>query len=164
MTKIGVISDTHGILDQKFLDFFEGCDQIWHAGDIGSPDIITDLKSLFPVVHAVYGNIDSWELRTELPETDIFKVEELTVILRHICGKPLYYNKQTQQLIEQHKPQILVCGHSHILKVQYDKKHNLLHINPGAAGISGFHKVRTAIRFIIDGKNISDLKVFELQR
>ncbi len=164
MKKIGVISDTHGFLDKKFIEFFEGCDQVWHAGDIGSIDVLTDLKSLFPAVYAVYGNIDDWTVRTEVPEFQKFPVEGKKIMITHICGTPLKYNTIVREQILEYNPDILVCGHSHILKVQFDQKNNLLFMNPGAAGLSGFHKVRTALRFIIDGDEIKDLKVLELPR
>ena len=164
MKKIGVISDTHGFLDSKFIEFFDGCDQVWHAGDIGSIDVLTDLRSLFPEVYAVYGNIDDWKIRAEVPEIQKFIVEGKKVLMTHICGTPLKYNTTLRNEILQYKPDILVCGHSHILKVQFDQKHNLLFMNPGAAGLSGFHKVRTALRFMIDHDEIKDLKVMELPR
>ncbi len=164
MKQIGVISDTHGYLDNKILEFFEGCDQVWHAGDIGSIEVLTDLKSVFPQVYAVYGNIDDWTVRSEVPEVQVFTVENKKVAITHICGSPLRYNTAVKQIISEHKPDILVCGHSHILKVQFDEKNNLLFMNPGAAGFSGFHKVRTALRFVIDGNDIKDLRVLELSR
>ncbi len=164
MTRIGVISDTHGFLDAKFIEFFEGCDQVWHAGDIGNVDVLTQLQSLFPEVYAVYGNIDDWSVRTEVPEIQQFTVENKRVVITHICGAPLKYNTTVRQQIAQFQPGILVCGHSHILRVQFDKKNNLLFINPGAAGLSGFHKVRTALRFVIYVDEVKDMKVMELPR
>jgi len=164
MKKIGVLSDTHNFFDHKIIDFFKGCDQIWHAGDIGNMDIITDLKSIFSEVHAVYGNIDDWVVRAQLPEVDKFYVENMYVIIKHICGRPLHYDASVRELLLSEKPNILVCGHSHILRVEYDKKYNLLFINPGAAGNSGFHKVRTALKFVIDKDKLKDLQVLELKR
>ena len=164
MKKIGVLSDTHGTLDEKVIKFLAECDQVWHAGDIGNIDVLTDMKSLFPVVHAVYGNVDGWDLRSEVPEIDMFETEGRRIAIKHICGNPRRYDSSARKLIEEYKPDILVCGHSHILRVEYDKKHNLLFINPGAAGNSGFHKVKTAVRFVIDGKDLRDLEVLELPR
>ncbi len=164
MTRIGVISDTHGFLDTKIIEFFDGCDQVWHAGDIGDVDVLTQLQSLFARVYAVYGNIDDWQVRAEVPEIQKFSVENKRVMITHICGAPLKYNTTVRQQLAQYHPDILVCGHSHILRVQFDQKNNLLFINPGAAGLSGFHKVRTAVRFVIDGDEIKDMKVLELPR
>ncbi len=164
MKKIGVLSDTHGMLDEKVIEFLSICDEVWHAGDIGSVDVLTDMRSLFPVVRAVYGNIDGWEIRAEVPEVNRFELEGRRVAIKHICGNPRRYDPSVRSLIQEYHPHILVCGHSHILRVEYDKKNNLLFINPGAAGNSGFHKVRTAVRFVIDGKDIRDLEVLELGR
>ncbi len=164
MKKIGVISDTHGFLDAKFLEFFSDCDEVWHAGDIGNADILTDLASLVPVVRAVYGNIDDWDVRTRVPEVNDFELEGKKVLIKHICGRPGRYDTSFRPLITQIRPDIVVCGHSHILRVEYDKRNNFLFINPGAAGKSGFHKVRTAVKFILDSGDVRDLKVLELPR
>ncbi len=164
MEKIGVLSDTHGVLEQRVIEFLSECDQVWHAGDIGSLDVLTDMRSLFGEVHAVYGNIDGWDVRGEVPEVDVFEVEGRRVVIKHICGNPRRYDPLARKVIIEYKPDILVCGHSHILRVEFDKKNNLLFINPGAAGNSGFHKVRTAVRFVIDGKDLRDLEVLELPR
>jgi putative phosphoesterase len=149
--KIGVISDTHGVLDDKVRTFFEACDQIWHAGDIGHLDVIDRLREICPVA-AVHGNIDSHTIRKEAPENHFFKVNQSTVLITHIAGKLPVYNKRVRGIIKDYHPKILVCGHSHILKVQFDKKHGLLYINPGAAGNHGFHKVKTALRFELNDK------------
>ena len=164
MKRIGILSDTHGTLDAKIIEFLSETDEVWHAGDIGGIDILTDMKSLFPVVRAVYGNIDGWEIRGEVPEIETFEVEGRRVAIKHICGNPRRYDAAVLGLIADYKPHILVCGHSHILRVEYDKKNNLLFINPGAAGNSGFHKLKTAVRFVIDAGDIRDLEVFELPR
>ncbi len=164
MKKIGIISDTHGTVENRFLEFFEGCDEIWHAGDIGNYDVILALQAVAPVVRAVYGNIDGWDLRSEFPEVEKFKCENKTVWLKHICGRPGRYEKDLREKFATERPDILVCGHSHILRVEYDKKYNFLFINPGAAGNSGFHKVKTAVRFVIDSDDLRDLKVLEVSR
>ena len=161
MQKIGVISDTHAYWDNKFAEYFSDCDEIWHAGDIGSEDVLTHLEEIKPV-RAVYGNIDSHLIRMRCPETLRFKVEEVEILLTHIGGYPGNYSHQIRREIYTSPPKIFVCGHSHIVKVIYDKSLNMLCINPGAAGMSGFHQVRTIIRFIIDGSEIKDLDLIEL--
>ena len=163
MTRIGLLSDTHSFLNPRIIDFFSGCDQIWHAGDIGNMETADKLAALKPL-KAVYGNIDGTELRVIYPKNQIFMCEQVKVLITHIGGYPGRYEKEARQLIESEKPGMFICGHSHILKVMYDKKHELLHLNPGAAGNSGFHNVITCVRFVIDGKDIRDLEVFEKQR
>ncbi len=164
MKRIGILSDTHGNLDSKIIEFLSGCDEVWHAGDIGNIDVLTDLRSIFPKVRAVFGNIDGWDVRSEVPEIETFEIEGKRVAIKHICGNPKRYDPSARSLIAEYKPHILVCGHSHILRVEYDKKNNMLFINPGAAGNSGFHKVKTAIRFVMDSGDLRDLEVFELPR
>lgn len=150
--RIGLISDTHGYIDQAYRKYFEVCDEIWHAGDIGQSEVLTYLNSIKPC-QAVFGNIDGHNVRAVTHEHLLLNVNECKTLMIHIAGKPGFYNHTTQQLIKLHKPQILVCGHSHIVKVQYYNDLKLLHINPGAAGISGFHTQRTLMRFtILDGK------------
>jgi putative phosphoesterase len=150
--RIGVISDTHGHFDSVYQKYFDECDEIWHAGDIGKLEVIQKLNLIKPC-KAVFGNIDGQQVRNHTSEHLIINIDSCKVLMVHIAGKPGSYNPSTQQLIRAHKPQILVCGHSHIVKVQYYNDLKLLHINPGAAGISGFHTVRTILRFsIIDGK------------
>lgn len=163
MRRIGLLSDTHGYINPRILDFFATCDEIWHAGDIGNVETADILAALKPL-KAVYGNIDGTELRKSYPKNQVFNCEEVKVLMTHIGGYPGRYEKETRQLIEIEKPGLFICGHSHILKVIYDKKHELLHINPGAAGNSGFHHVITCVRFVIEGKDIRDLEVFEKQR
>ncbi len=158
---IGVLSDTHGYLDNKIFDFFDSCDEIWHAGDIGEAEILYRLRSFKPLV-AVFGNIDGTEIRTQ---TQLHQREErsgLDIWMTHIGGYPGNYHKSIKKLIEKNPPDIFISGHSHILKVMRDKKSGLLHINPGAAGFFGFHKVRTAIRFTISNATAKDLEVIEL--
>jgi len=163
MRRIGLLSDTHGFINPRILDFFSACDEIWHAGDIGNLETADKLASFKPL-KAVYGNIDGIELRASYSKNQVFMCEKVKVMITHIGGYPGRYEKEARQLIDIEKPGLFICGHSHILKVMYDKKHELLHINPGAAGSSGFHHVITCVRFVIDGKNIRDLEVFEKER
>ena len=160
MTRIGLISDTHGFLDEKVVEYFKDCDEIWHAGDFGD-EIVEGLKS-FKTFKGVYGNIDDQKIRSEFPEQLVFNCEEVKVMIRHIGGSPPKYNPETRKELSIHKPQLFISGHSHILKVIYDNKINCLHINPGAAGKQGWHKVRTIIRFTIDGSDIKNCEVIEL--
>ncbi len=161
MQKIGLLSDTHSYLDPQLKDFFKDCDEIWHVGDVGAFSVIEELEKWKPL-RCVYGNIDDHQMRAEFPEVAHFQCEEIQVVLLHIGGTPSRYKPLANNAIKTYRPNLLICGHSHILKVQYDKKNNLLFINPGAAGKHGFHHVRTAIRFVIDGKNIKDLEIIEL--
>lgn len=163
MTRIGLLSDTHSSINPRILEFFAECNEIWHAGDIGNQET-ADMLSAFKPFRAVYGNIDGTSLRITFPKNLVFHCEDVKVLITHIGGYPGRYEKETRLLLEQEKPALFICGHSHILKVMYDKKHQLLHINPGAAGNSGFHHVITCVRFVIDGKDIRDLEVFEKQR
>lgn len=163
MKKIGLLSDTHGFIDSKVLEFFGGCDEIWHAGDVGDYAIIEQLQNIAKV-RAVYGNIDGEEVRASFPEHLRFFCEKVEVWITHIGGYPGRYDRNVKNEIRRNPPQLFIAGHSHILKVLYDKKLQCLHINPGAAGKFGFHKVRTAVRFVIDNQNIKDLEVLELQR
>jgi len=163
MLKIGILSDTHSHLSDQICDFFSTCDEIWHAGDIGDISVADSLKK-FKRFRAVHGNIDNYILRKEYPQFQYFSSEELKVLILHIGGYPGKYSPEAKELILNYKPDIFVTGHSHILKVMYDKKNNLLYINPGAAGNSGFHKVITAVKFKIEGKDISDMEILELQR
>ena len=160
MIRIGLISDTHGFLDEKILKHFENCDEIWHAGDFGEGVVgkLKELKSL----KGVYGNIDDQEIRSAYPEQLVFICEKVKVMIRHIGGNPPNYNPATRKELVIHQPQLFISGHSHILKVIYDTKITCLHINPGAAGKQGWHKVRTIIRFAIDGSDIKDCEVIEL--
>ena len=161
MTRIGLLSDTHAYWDEKYLEYFEPCDEIWHAGDIGSVEVAEKLAA-FRTFRAVYGNIDGQSLRLEYPEVAHFKAEEVNVMMTHIGGYPGRYNPAIRKELYDTRPNLFIAGHSHILKVAFDQSLNCLYINPGAAGKSGFHQVRTLIRFVIDGKNIKDLEVIEL--
>jgi putative phosphoesterase len=163
MPVIGLISDTHNFLHPKILAFLNESDEIWHAGDIGSLDVINRLQKLKPI-KAVWGNIDGQELRHSLPKTNIFLVDDIKVVMTHIGGYPGRYQGGISGLLKKEKPGLFVCGHSHILKVIYDQQYQLLHINPGAAGKFGSHKVLTAVRFQIEGKEISNLEILEIER
>lgn len=161
MKKIGLLSDTHTYLDDRIHEHFKKCDEIWHAGDIGDIKSLETLESWKPL-KAVYGNIDGHKIRAAVPETLRFQCEEVDVLIKHIGGYPGRYDRSIAQEIYTLPPKLFITGHSHILKVMPDKKLDLLHINPGAAGRIGFHRVRTIVRFIIDGRNIRDLEVIEL--
>lgn len=160
MTKILLLSDTHSYIDQDILKYVKQADEVWHAGDIGSLDVTDAIKALKPL-KGVYGNIDDAKVRVEFPEHNRFMCEEVDVWITHIGGYPPKYNTRVIQAIRQHAPRLFICGHSHILKVMPDKKLNLIHMNPGAVGKHGFHKVRTMLRFTIDGKKIDNLEVIE---
>lgn len=161
MKQIGLLSDTHSYWDERFNQYFAGCDEIWHAGDIGSLEVIERLNKIGSV-RAVYGNIDGQNIRTVFPEVNRFTIENTTVLMKHIGGYPGKYDKSVKHLLLEDPPQLFISGHSHILKVLFDKKLNLLHINPGAAGKYGFHTIRTIVRFKIDNGNFTDLEVIEL--
>ena len=161
MVRIGLLSDTHAFWDEKYLEYFAECDEIWHAGDIGSIEVVEKLKAFRPM-RGVYGNIDGQDIRQILPQVNRFVVEGLEVLIKHIGGYPGKYDSSIIGSLMARPPKLFISGHSHILKVQYDKTLNMLHINPGAAGLSGFHKVRTLVRFIIDNGVIKDLEVIEL--
>lgn len=159
--KIGLLSDTHGYLDPKVFKYFESCDEVWHAGDLG-PQVLEPLVAFKPT-RAVYGNIDGHDIRITCPEHYKFKCEDLKVWITHIGGYPPRYNPKIKASLLQNPPDIFICGHSHILKIMRDPKiNNLLYINPGAAGIHGFHKVRTLVRFEITGRDVKDMQVIEL--
>ncbi len=161
MKRIGLLSDTHGYWDERYEKYFSECDEIWHAGDIGHVEVARRLSALKPL-RAVYGNIDGDEIRHLYPQIYRFKCEEVDVLIKHIGGYPGHYDASIRGTLFSRPPQLFISGHSHILKVLYDKTIRCLHINPGAAGIYGFHKVRTLVRFTIDGCDIKDLEVIEL--
>ncbi len=165
MTRIGLISDTHGFLDEAIFKHFENCDEVWHAGDFGE-GVANRLNPASggsqKVVRGVFGNIDDTAIRNEFPEQLIFMCEEVKVMMRHIGGSPPKYNPKTRKELALHQPQLFISGHSHILKVMYDSTIKCLHMNPGAAGKHGWHKVRTLIRFVIDGREMKDCEVIEL--
>ncbi|PRD54360.1 metallophosphoesterase family protein [Sphingobacterium gobiense] len=161
MTKIGLISDTHGFLDDAVFKYFDLCDEIWHAGDFGSVAIIDSLAAFKPF-KGVWGNIDGKDVRAVCPEHQRFYCEQVDVWMTHIGGYPGRYAMQMKPEIVIHPPKLFICGHSHILKVQFDPKLGLLHLNPGAAGKQGWQKVRTLMRFDINSDKIENLEVIEL--
>ena len=161
MTRIGLISDTHGFLDEAVFKHFASCDEIWHAGDFGN-SALADQLAAFKPLKGVYGNIDGPDIRRVYPEKLRWTCEEVTVFMTHIGGYPPKYNPAVKKELTANPPQLFICGHSHILKVLFDDKLQCLHMNPGAAGMQGWHKVRTLIRFVIDGKNMKDCEVIEL--
>lgn len=163
MKRIGLLSDTHTFLHPRLKEIFASCDEIWHAGDIGNEATAEQLKAIKPL-RAVYGNIDGQNIRIQFPEVLTFFCEEVKVLMIHIGGYPKRYSPKARILIKKEKPKLFISGHSHILKVMFDKENELLHINPGASGKSGFHKVITAIRFTIDKDEIKDLEVIELKK
>ena len=163
MKKIGLLSDTHGWLNPAVFEFFKDCDEIWHVGDIGSTDVADGLSAFKPL-RAVYGNIDDQKIRLMFPKINIFTIENVKVMMTHIGGYPNRYEPGIKELIIKEKPNIFISGHSHILKVMNDKDLHLLHINPGAAGNTGFHKVITMLRFQIDGSEIKNMELYEKQR
>lgn len=164
MRKIGLISDTHGVFSEEFRTFLQPVDEIWHAGDFGGGLELAEEIAKFKPVKGVAGNCDNYDLRYTHPVHRFFECEGLKVLMTHVGGYPGRYDARARQLIDEYCPDIFVCGHSHILKVVRDPKRNMLVINPGAAGIQGFHLVRTALRFKIDGGRISDMEVYELDR
>lgn len=162
MTTIGILSDTHSCWDERYRRHFTGCDEIWHAGDIGDISILTQLKEIAPTVRAVVGNIDGSELRRRLPEALEFTVDGVKVWLTHIGGYPGKYAPGVRNLLRQERIKLMVCGHSHILKVIPDRELDMLHVNPGAAGYHGWQKVRTLIKLTLDKGRITGLDVIEL--
>jgi putative phosphoesterase len=163
MKRIGVLSDTHGSFPQSIFDFFKDVDEIWHAGDIGSTEVVKQLSEFKPF-WAVYGNIDGTALRHMFPEQLVLQCEEVKVLITHIGGYPGKYDPKARAAIGRTKPDLFICGHSHILKVMYDQHYQLLHINPGAAGNSGLHSHQTMVRFTVSGKKIENLEVFDKTR
>ena len=167
MRRIGIISDTHGWLDEQVLHHFRNCDEIWHAGDFGNVGIAEQLAGETAVsssnkIKGVFGNIDGRDVRSVFPEKLHFQCEDVKVFMTHIGGHPAKYAPGIKKEIQEHHSNLFICGHSHILKVIYDDKFNCLHINPGAAGRQGWHAVRTIIRLVVDGANMRDCEVIEL--
>lgn len=162
MKKIGILSDTHSCWDDRYAVHFKDCDEIWHAGDVGDIDIIRRLEDTAPVVRAVRGNIDHGDVCRRCRESEIFEIEGLRIWLTHIAGYPGKYAPGVRDFLATNRINIMVCGHSHILKVMPDRQLGLLHINPGAAGYHGWQKVRTLIRLTVDNGNVSSLEVIEL--
>ncbi len=159
--KIGLLSDTHGWLHPRLFDHFAECDEIWHAGDIGTIEIADQLAAFKPL-RAVYGNVDNAVIRSAYKEHAIFLAEEVRVWITHIGGYPGHYDKRVRKELTENPPDLFICGHSHIAKVMYDDKLGFLFVNPGAAGHNGFHKIMTAVRFQIDGKKIHDFEMIEM--
>tara|TARA_Y100000816_G_C25935185_1_gene487740 strand:+ start:287 stop:778 length:492 start_codon:yes stop_codon:yes gene_type:complete len=162
LKKILLLSDTHGYIDEKIISHTNYVDEVWHAGDIGDTRVIDSIKLLKPI-KAVYGNIDSNEIRMMTEKNLIFESEGIRVVMTHIAGYPGRYNRNAIELIQKYNPNLFICGHSHILKVIQDKKYNHLHFNPGAAGIYGFHKKRTMLKFSLQKGTIKNLFVIELK-
>lgn len=161
MKKILLISDTHSFLEPKLIKHIQNADEVWHAGDIGNIDLCVEIEKYKPL-RAVFGNIDGADIRKSYPENLIFTCEELKVFITHIGGYPGKFPAKIKTLLREHQPGLFICGHSHILKVMFDKELNLLHMNPGACGVHGFHLVKTALQFEIEGKEIKNLAVIEL--
>ncbi|WP_312900705.1 metallophosphoesterase family protein [Chryseobacterium taichungense] len=161
MTKILLLSDSHSYIDDRILEYAGQADEIWHGGDFGSMEVIEQLEKIKPL-KGVYGNIDNAKIRSEFPEVNRFFCENVEVLMIHIGGYPGKYTPLAKQEIAGKAPKLFISGHSHILKVMFDKKNNLLHLNPGACGKQGWHKMRTMMRFVIDGAEIRDLEVIEL--
>ena len=163
MKKILLLSDTHGYIYNEILKYVKLVDEVWHAGDIGDLSVTDEIKK-FKLLRAVYGNIDGNKVRSEFPEHDRFMCEDVDVWMTHIGGYPNKYDRRIREEILKNPPKLFICGHSHILKVMNDKKLGLLHMNPGAVGKYGFQKVRTMLRFTINGKDIKELEVIEFSR
>ena len=161
MKRIGILSDTHSHWDERYIEYFTECDEIWHAGDIGSTEVADRLAAFRPL-RAVCGNCDGGDLRRMFPTKLRWRCEEADVLMTHIGGYPGRYDRSIVRDLVARPPQLFVCGHSHILKVQYDRSLGLLHINPGAAGLQGWQAVRTLVRFTVDGSQFRDLEVIEL--
>ncbi|WP_431164627.1 metallophosphoesterase family protein [Tenacibaculum halocynthiae] len=163
MKKVLLLSDTHSFIDEQILKFVKQADEVWHAGDIGNLEVTDTLKKYKPL-RAVYGNIDDKDARAEFPLDAKFMVEGVSVWITHIGGYPKKYNQRVREALKNDPPKLFICGHSHILKVQFDKKLNLLHLNPGAAGKHGFHQVRTMLRFELEKGDIKNLEIVELAK
>jgi len=163
MQKILLLSDTHSYIDDKILKYVKQADQMWHAGDIGNLEVTDTIQELKPL-KAVYGNIDNASIRSEFPEDIRFKCEGVDVWMTHIGGYPNHYSPRIREKIQANPPKLFISGHSHILKVKWDKRLSLLHMNPGAAGQYGIHTVRTMLRFVIDGDQIKSLEIIEIEK
>lgn len=161
MQRIGLLSDTHGHFDPKLHEYFEQCDEVWHAGDIGDLSVLDELEAHYKV-RAVHGNIDGTRVRARAPEDQRFTLEGVKVWMTHIGGKPGNYKPHVREGFRSERPELFICGHSHICQVEYDRKEGLLFMNPGAAGREGFHKVRTILRFTLNEGRPSDMEVVEL--
>lgn len=163
MKRIGILSDTHGYIPPQLYEFFKDCDELWHAGDWGDLKTLDAIRNFKPL-KTVWGNIDDKAIRLEMPEYTLFDCENLKVLMIHIGGYPGKYSSKCLELIKLNCPDVMVCGHSHILKVMRDKTYGLMHINPGACGYKGFHSISTAIRFVVDGNQMKDMEVWEIPK
>ncbi|POS02072.1 metallophosphoesterase family protein [Flavobacterium croceum] len=163
MKKILLLSDTHSYIDEKIVKHVQWSDEVWHAGDIGSL-IVTDTIKKYKPLQAVYGNIDDNKARLEFKEYNRFVCEGVDVLITHIAGNPKHYNPEVKKILDTNPPKLLICGHSHILRVEFDKKYNMLFLNSGAAGIHGFHKVRTMLRFELASGKIQNLEIIEMDK
>lgn len=163
MKKILLLSDTHGFIDDQILKFVKQADEVWHAGDIGDLSVTDEIKKYKPL-RAVYGNIDNAEIRSEFPLHNRFLIDDVDVWITHIGGYPNKYDFRVKNMITENPSDLFICGHSHILRVMYDKKLKLLHLNPGAAGKHGFHQIRTMLRFEINNKKLENVEVIELEK
>lgn len=163
MKKILLLSDTHGFIDSQILKFVKQADEVWHAGDIGDVKVSDAIKNL-KTLRGVYGNIDNKDLRIEFPLDNKFKIDDVNIWITHIGGYPNRYNARIKEEIQKNPPDVFISGHSHILKVIFDKKLNLLHLNPGAAGKQGLHQARTMLRFEINNKKVENLEIIELEK
>ncbi|MFN8258663.1 MAG: metallophosphoesterase family protein [Bacteroidales bacterium] len=163
MKRIGLLSDTHSFIDNPVLDFFAGMDEIWHAGDIGNQDVVYSLNQICPV-RAVSGNIDDHRIRSYFNEFEIFNCENLKVMMVHVGGYPGKYHQGIKNKLMENDINLFISGHSHILKIMYDKTLGIMHLNPGAAGMSGFHNLRTAIRFVVENQNVTNIQILEISR
>ena len=161
---IGLISDTHGVFSDEFKEFLAPVDVVWHAGDFGGGISFADSIREFKPLVGVHGNCDGGDIRLEYPEYQLLKLQGLTVLMIHIGGSPGHYYPAARALVEKFRPDVFICGHSHILKVMNDPEYDMLYVNPGAAGVQGWHVVRTALRFRIEDGKVKDMEVFELQR
>ncbi len=161
MRNILLLSDSHSYIDERILEYAENADEIWHCGDFGNINVVEELEKIKPLT-GVYGNIDDAKIRAEFPEVNRFFCEEVEVLMIHIGGYPNKYTPLARKEISEKPPQLFISGHSHILKAMYDNQFKLLHLNPGACGKSGWHKVRTMMRFKIDKTEIKDLEIIEL--
>jgi len=160
--KIGLLSDTHGFLDPRIFNHFSGCDEVWHAGDIGDLSLAEELQRFKPL-RGVYGNIDDRSIQSHFPEDCRFTCEGIDVWITHIGGVPPNYNSRIKKLLKEHSPDLFICGHSHMLRIQRDTNfNNMLYLNPGAAGNQGFHKTKTIVRFEVRAKKIEGMEVIEL--
>ena len=163
MKKILLLSDTHSFIDQQIIKYIKQADEVWHAGDIGDIAVTDTIQKLKPL-RAVYGNIDNKEIRAEFPLDNKFTIENVSVWITHIGGYPKRYDRRIKEGIHKNPPTLFISGHSHILKVQFDKQLKLLHLNPGAAGKHGFHQIRTLLRFEINKDKIENLEIIELEK